>query len=197
MTKTSLRIYMKNARNNLSDTQQKEQSLAIQTKLFESNDYKKCEVIFTYVSFQSEVDTFTIIENALQIGKRVFVPRVSGPEIKFYEMHSIASLHRSKFGILEPDATYDNDLNANTLCTGGRKIMILPGLAFDFSGNRIGYGAGYYDRYLALHSKEGFLKIALAYDFQVVEQVYSQEHDIKADIIITPEQIVECNRHIL
>ena len=71
--------------------------------------------------------------------------------------------------------------------------MLLPGLAFDPEGNRIGYGAGYYDRYLAKYPKDYFLKIALAYDFQILKQIKGNEHDVKADMIITPNQIIKCS----
>jgi 5-formyltetrahydrofolate cyclo-ligase len=71
-------------------------------------------------------------------------------------------------------------------------LMLLPGLAFDLGGNRIGYGAGYYDRYLSKHQKDHFLKVALAYDFQVYDHLEADEFDIRADLILTPTRLISC-----
>ncbi|MDF2943696.1 MAG: hypothetical protein K0S01_2554 [Herbinix sp.] len=71
-------------------------------------------------------------------------------------------------------------------------LMLLPGLAFDPTGNRIGYGAGYYDRYLSTYPPDHFYKIALAYDFQIKEKIIASEYDVKADAILTPTRRIQC-----
>ena len=71
--------------------------------------------------------------------------------------------------------------------------MLLPGLAFDKYGNRIGYGAGYYDRYLGAYSINNWIKIALAYDFQIMDRLNVNEYDIRTDYIVTDKRVISCN----
>jgi 5-formyltetrahydrofolate cyclo-ligase len=190
---------MKGERNSLSKDDQIAFSKAIREKLFELEFYKKCNVLFTYVSFQSEVDTLTIINQALEDKKKVFAPRVEGNEVvckgshllknmDFYEIYSTKAFLQSNYGIWEPKKEEERRY------TGSQeiKLILLPGLAFDLSGNRIGYGAGYYDRYLNTHSNDNFLKIALAYDFQIVGPLKADAYDVRTDLILTPSRIIHC-----
>lgn len=196
MTKEQIRIDMKNERNAFSKEERSFQNSEIAKKLYEMDQYRKCTDLFTYVSFQSEVDTREIITDAFLGNKRVFAPRVEGRDMNFYEINDFYSLIPSKFGVPEPKPgkpyVSTNDINSNDKNDREIRLMLLPGLAFDPEGNRIGYGAGYYDRYLARFSKDYFLKIALAYDFQILKQVNGTEYDVKADMIITPNQIIKC-----
>lgn len=193
MTKNEIRILMKNKRELLSEGQRKDYNQKIRDRLFSLDHFKECPALFTYVSFGSEADTIAIIETAFRIGKRVYIPKVEGREMNFYEIHSLNSLTRSKFGILEPAGSdhpypeYEDLIN--------KKIMLLPGLAFDKAGNRIGYGAGYYDRYLGKYNEKDWLKIGLAYNFQVVENIPADDTDIRADYIITDEALIFCGKH--
>lgn len=198
MTKSEIRKSMKARRNELSETIRKEYDNDIRSKLIDLKDFRECDMLFTYVSFGSEVDTIAIIESAFKYNKKLFVPRVEankGLNMNFYEIHSIDGLIRSKFGILEPDVrTHDKYVSTekSTNPSDKRKLMLLPGLAFDKQGNRIGYGAGYYDRYL--EANDDFIKIALAYDFQVMEHFATNRYDISADYIITPETVYTCKK---
>lgn len=188
MSKNEIRTHMKNKRNLLSESQRNAYSGKIQKKLFSLSCFTECDILFTYVSFGSEADTSDIIKTALKLDKRVFVPKVEGKDMNFYEIHSLEGLIRNKFGILEPSgsgqAPYKNEK--------GRKIMLLPGLAFDRSGNRIGYGAGYYDRYLAGYPENEWLKIGLAFDFQITDDLPVTGMDIRTDYIITDRRLIIC-----
>lgn len=190
MTKNEIRTLMKEKRNNLSHGLRREYNKSIHDKLFALDYFKKCGILFTYVSFGSEVDTIAVIEKAFIMGKKVFVPKVEGKNMNFYEIRNLNGLLKSKFGILEPEGT-NPFMREKT--EKGLKLMILPGLAFDRTGNRIGYGAGYYDRYLRNYPEDEWVKIAIAYDFQIMENLPATEYDIKADYILTNGEIIICH----
>jgi 5-formyltetrahydrofolate cyclo-ligase len=212
MTKAETRSYMKNIRNSLSEEEQDAFSNSILKRLRNLEVYKSCRYLFSFVSMQSEVNTRKIIRQALRDEKLVFSPRVEGKTMDFYKIDSLETLITSKFGVLEPVRqenrryafTRDMKLSIASIGSGGRaghnlgsgdlqtKLMLLPGLAFDLSGNRIGYGAGYYDRYLSDHGEEDFIKIALAYDFQVSDRIASEAFDVRADMILTPTRLIRC-----
>lgn len=199
MTKEEIRRQMKVKRDSLSPEKQEKLNKKILDRLFQTEAYKKCEMIFSYMSFRSEVDTKEIIRLALLDGKKVYLPRVKKDTMDFYEIFHMNDLIISSYGIPEPQETQNlcyktsatEQLEDNTKF---QKLMLLPGLAFDLSGCRIGYGAGYYDRYLAANRASFFYKMALAYDIQVVDPIPSDKFDIKADAILTPTRLIDCNK---
>ena len=143
-------------------------------------DYKKRNLILTYVSTDIEVDTKSIIKNALESGKRTAVPRcIPGTrEIEFYIVTSFENdLSEGSFKILEPNIKKCEKLNdfENGLC-------IIPALSFDMNGYRLGYGKGYYDRFL---SKFKGLKIGLCYGGCVCEELPHGHFDERVDLLIT------------
>jgi 5-formyltetrahydrofolate cyclo-ligase len=194
MTKEQIRLAIKNERNALAAEDVKALSAAIQEKLFLSEAYRDCRSLFTYVSFQTEVDTRSIIYDAWSKGKTVYAPCVEDKSMDFYIIHTFDTLIRSKFGVSEPapEEKFRYQLEKDPQF-GERKLMLLPGLAFDIGGNRVGYGAGYYDRYQNKHITDQFVKVALAYDFQILDEIPAREYDRKADMIITPTRIINCN----
>ena len=122
-----------------------------------------------------------LIDYSLLNEKRVFLPRVNGSRMDFYEISDITELSPGAFGIYEPDIEgKEPDYSKNGL-------LIMPGVAFDSLGNRIGFGGGFYDKYLSEGGR--FLKIALAYDFQILENLPAEEHDEKTDIVVTENTI--------
>jgi 5,10-methenyltetrahydrofolate synthetase len=197
MTKDETRIHQKGLRDQLTEAEQKQASQLIREQLFKLDYYQNCKAVFTFVSFRSEVDTKEIINRAILDGKKVYVPKVEERWMEFYEIKSLDELTPKTLGILEPQG--DQSLRYQRTSTDNLQadnLMLLPGLAFDVFGNRIGYGAGYYDRYLSTQGETHFYKIALAYDFQVMEQVASDEYDIKADVIISPSRIINCDKQV-
>lgn len=203
MTKSEIRRQQKELRNGLSKEEQNRLNNQIQERLFSTKEYLNSKNLLTFVSLTGEVDTYNILTESFKRGKRVYVPRVEARKMEFYQITDLDHMVRSKFGILEPEGcevkrfSYDiNQYDASGLAydldNRYHNLMILPGLAFDRSGNRIGYGAGYYDKYLSSFPENTFYKIALAYEFQLMDIIPSEEYDRKADAIITPSEIHIC-----
>ncbi len=146
--------------------------------------YQRAERIFTYVSFGSEADTHTLILQALEKGKQIGVPKVSGGRMDFYRIMDMDCLIPGTYGILEPSGT-DAGHHASLLVpsAASQDILILPGIAFDRTGGRIGYGGGYYDRYLSQYPD--LFTIAFAYDAQIADHIPMQTHDRAADALLT------------
>lgn len=198
MTKSEIRSKMMEVRNELSDSQKSIYDNKLASMLYSAVSYKNCGSLFCFVSFKSETDTHEIIKHSLACGKKVYVPRVERHGMEFYQIHSLYGLIPSKFGVPEPMPDKKTQFNADDISVKEKEsdekyLMLLPGLAFDYKGNRIGYGAGYYDKYLHTHRNINFYKVALAYDFQIIDEIQAQEHDIKVDMIITPTRIILCN----
>lgn len=179
--KKRLREEMKRARKALTREEMFSKSSLIFEQLITIPEYKRAEKIYTYVSMNNEADTIMLIDYSLSIEKRVFVPKVRGSEMKFYEISDISELSPGYFGIFEPDI---NGKEPDYSKTG---LICMPGLAFDREYNRVGYGGGFYDRFLAGENK--FYKVALAYDFQLVEHITPAASDVKPDMIITEFEI--------
>ena len=180
MDKKELRTFIKSKREELALEDILDKSNVIAHRIFEHPKYKNANEIFTYVSFNGEVDTIQIIKRALEEDKRVAVPKVDGDSIDFYYIYSMDQLSPSKFGILEPNTKKKVD----TL----KGLMITPGVAFDVQGNRCGYGKGYYDKYFQRMGHDSIWKIALAYSFQIMPSIPSNEYDVPMNEIITEDQ---------
>lgn len=151
------------------------------------DSYKKARGIFIYIGFGSEINTKVIIEDALKKGKEVYVPKVKGKEMLLIKIDSLENLVTSSYGILEPIGD-NNNFDVDKL-----DLLVMPGVAFDNSGNRIGYGGGYYDRFLE-KNKTNAEKIVLAYEFQILNSINNEKHDVKVDKIITEERIINISR---
>ena len=152
--------------------------------------YQEADALLVYASYRSEVDTFELMKQALLEKKLVFVPRVEGRDMEFYRITDLSDLQEGYRGILEPKAgrSYPEYLLQTT-----HVLMCLPGAAFDRAHHRIGYGGGFYDRYLEkLGSSKDLGKIqlttaALAYQCQVWEQIPWESHDMTPDMILTEQ----------
>ena len=151
-------------------------------KLRNLNEWKDAKIINTYVSLKEEVDTRFIIYHALLEGKRVFCPITKGENLIFGEIFSFNDLIYGACGILEPKEPSNISIDEFDL-------IIVPGIAFDRSGYRIGYGKGYCDRFLK-DIKRG-IKIGLVFDDLLLDSLSVEEHDEKVDIIITEGKIIK------
>lgn len=164
----------------MNDELKEQWDTAILDKILKSEIYKNAEVIFTYVSFQGEVDTIKFIETALSQGKTLCVPKVLSKKegMEAHKITNLADLEKSSYGILEPQnqSQLINPLDID--------LLIMPGVAFDKHNGRIGYGGGFYDRFLKKIDPKAH-KIALAYDFQIFNQIPMDEFDERVDFIIT------------
>ncbi len=179
--KNLIRKQMKQLRADMTRTERFEKSMQIFEKLITVPEFKRADRIYTYVSMDNEIDTIMLIDYSLSLEKRVFVPRVSGRDMEFYEISDISELSPGYMGIYEPDI---NGREPDYSRTG---FMCMPGLAFDKSHNRIGYGGGFYDRYLSVENK--LYKAALAYEAQLLESIPAQDGDVRPDMIVTEENI--------
>jgi len=180
-SKEELRKQISEKRKTLSDEFIAINSKEIARKLFSMDEYKDAETIYIYMDFKSEVSTKEIIEDALLKGKRVAIPKVVNDEIEFYYINSINDVSIGNFGIREP---ISSNLAQNEL-----PLIIIPGVAFDKNRHRIGYGRGFYDKYLA--KNKVVAKIALAFEFQLMEEIPFDDYDEILDIIITEKSIVQ------
>ena len=131
-------------------------------------------MVLIYVSLEDEVDTMGLIKYSLNIGKRVAVPKCENGLISFCYILSLDELEKGSYGILEP-------IGNNIVNSFKNSICIVPGVCFDKEGNRIGYGGGYYDRFLS--SYKG-IKIGLTYKESIVDKIDKDEYDIKMDKVI-------------
>lgn len=181
--KSEMRRSFLEARDELAPEVRETQDKQIAENLLAFLSEREVSSLLIYVSFRSEVDTLGIIERALAEGMRVAAPRCSSEAgvMHFYEIEKTTDLESGKFGILEP---------AKILCdefTGDESsICVVPGAAFDRKGYRIGYGAGYYDRYLENFSGK---TVGLAYDCQLSDIPLPHEKFDKAlDFLITSER---------
>lgn len=160
-------------------------SAAIQNKLFSLPEYKAAESIFVYVSFGTEIDTKAIIENCFNSEKKVYAPKcIRGThKMKALRLHSFSELCEGAYKIPEPPESSDE------FTAYKPSLIICPGLAFTVKGERLGYGGGYYDRFLTAFSKKAPIA-ALCYEEQITDVSFSEKTDIKMDIIITQERII-------
>jgi len=165
----------------------KECDYSICEKLCSLELYKKSEIVLIYVSLDDEVETDEIIKCALSNGKKVAVPfcRNNMGNMDFYLIDSLCDLKIGSFNIREPDIN-----SCRKLCFFENSVIVVPGLCFDKSGNRLGFGKGYYDRFLAKHN---FTTIGLCYDEQLVECVPTDKYDRKVDYIITQSTVIKCD----
>lgn len=154
--------------------------------LINNEFYNNAKSIFIFVSYGSEVDTVRIIEHSLKEGKEVYVPKTfkDVKEMKAIKIINLTDMVKDNMGILEPvDISKDKIGEAFDL-------IIMPGVAFDKFGNRIGYGAGYYDKFLSNYKKDTE-KIALAYDIQLLDKIKTEDHDIKVNYILTEKSLIK------
>lgn len=180
MDKSIIRAEIKEQKRNLSKEQILELSHSCIQKLNELECMEKYDVICPYVSYNQEVFTWDLIKQLLMDNKKIAVPKVIDDEMEFYYIHQFSDLAPGAYGILEPDTRQVmNEKNA---------LIIMPGLAFDEKKNRIGYGGGFYDKYLERHP--GLFKVALAYDFQIHKKLETEQFDIRPDIIVTDKRVI-------
>lgn len=190
--KKDLRKIILEKRNALSRQEQQEKSLCIIRQILQWNIYKEAANVLCYVSYQSEVQTQELIRHALTQEKKIFCPKVLGRDaMEFYRIMDMAELEPGCHGILEPQENRTGFFFLQKQQKGEKTIMLLPGVVFDKNCNRIGYGGGYYDRYLEQCCnliQEGKLHTAaLAYKVQIVEAMITQEHDVGVEVIVTEE----------
>lgn len=178
MDKKGIRKIVKLKKSELSSEDVLVYSHKVCQKFLEQDFYKTATAVYPYLAYNTEILTNEIIERAWQDGKKVAVPKVLDDGImEFYYIDSFDSISEGYCGIPEP--------SGGRVAKDEKVLILMPGLAFDKNHNRIGYGGGFYDRYLERYADTDFTKISFAYDFQIFEELEVEGHDQKIDAVIT------------
>lgn len=187
VTKRDIRQIMARLRGEMSLEEIEEKSACIAKHLFSLDCVKNAQTVMVYANMPGEVKTEGIIQNLLDSGKNVVVP-VCIPQtcsLVASEILGFDELAPGHYGILEPKKEYLRPINPAVL-----EVILIPGLAFDIYGNRIGHGKGYYDRFL-INAPSFATKIGVAFDFQIMQSVPVCHFDVPMDLIVT-ESGVKC-----
>lgn len=176
-SKADIRREVLNRRKLLGEAERTKASLVLTARILGHQWYDLSEVLLGFMPYKSEIDTTKILLDALKKGKEVYLPKVTGDEMSFFRIFSLEELEEGYQGILEPNGKSGcfvyNEVSAQ------KTFMIMPGVAFDSKRNRIGYGKGYYDRYLQGKKALQLRTIAVGYQCQMVGEIPAQETDIK------------------
>ena len=181
MEKKEIRKTILKKRRALDENEVKYLSDMICEKLKSSDIFADAEDLCLYMPINNEVDVPAIAEEARRQGKRLWLPRVDGETMDFFRYDEDTVLVTGSYDIMEPDSDEMLEPDENTL-------IIMPGAVFSESRDRIGYGGGYYDRYLEKYPQ--CITAAVCYDFQILESIPSEEHDRKPDAIVSEKRII-------
>lgn len=185
ISKTALREQLKYQRDELSKKDCRERSALILENLVTLPDFFRADVVHTYISSKkNEVDTHELIRMLLKQKKRVVAPisDKATKQMKHSELLSLSELVGGTYGVLEPRMYRPVPLSE-------LQVIIVPALAVDKKGNRLGFGAGFYDRFLY---DVRIPIIALVYDFQIVKEVPQEPTDVPVSFIVTENEIIHC-----
>lgn len=175
MNKQELRQAIRARKRAMTEEDILRRSKILAEKFARSNAYRAAKTIYGYLPYNQEVRTVPMLRRALEEGKRVAVPKVYGDDMKFIYLDDLSQVAKGYAGIPEPvaDGPVAQDETA---------LVLMPGLAFDRAGHRIGYGGGFYDKFLAREPHHP--TVALCYDFQVMDRLETEEFDIPVDLVI-------------
>lgn len=179
--KMAIRQELRERRKALTETSYAEKSKIIREKLESLEAFREATKILVYLSNEEEVDTKELVKDCVRTGRRVYAPKVEGDSLIICPVQDWQELKPGAFGILEPCQTIDAEHPAEM------DLILVPGIGFDHHGHRLGYGRGFYDR--LLKDSKG-LKVGLAFDEQLVEELPIEAHDIALDLIITDSGII-------
>lgn len=181
-TKTAIRQKILKIRKSMSRTEILEASTKITDKILEMSVYESVADICCYMPVNNEVELDRLITRAFCDNKRVYLPRVTGDEMDFFRFYDGMPLIKGRYNIPEPDS---NEI----LVPGRNTLIIMPGAVFSKEMDRIGYGGGYYDKYLFTHPEAHTLGIC--YDFQILDNIPRDDYDIRPQIIVSPSYTLE------
>ena len=175
MDKQTLRRQIRELKRAMTEEQIVSASCRLGEKFAASELYKKASTIYGYLPYNQEVRTVPMLQRALDEGKRVAVPKCYGDEMRFIYLDNLSQVESGYCGIPEPiaDGPVADDPTA---------LVLMPGLAFTERGERMGYGGGFYDKYLAAEPNHPTL--ALCYDFQMVDFIPTEAYDIPVDGVL-------------
>ena len=181
MDKKEIRKQIRNRKSGLMTLEICRVSRPIIDNVISMPEFMEAEAIYTYLEYNQEIITHPIVSKAWEMGKRVAVPKIISKVMEFCYIESFDDVFPGYMGILEPiDEVIANEKKA---------FVIMPGLAYDRNMNRIGYGGRFYDRYFADHKDNDYYKVALCYDFQIIDHIETEPHDVPVDAIVTAGKV--------
>ena len=175
MNKTELRKMIREKKRAMTETQIRTASEKLCRMFAETEQYRKATTVYGYLSYNQEVRTLPLLEKALADGKRVAVPKVYGDQMRFIYITDLTLVEKGYAGIPEPVAD-------EPIADDPTALVLMPGLAFDPRGHRIGYGGGFYDKFLA--AEPNHPTVALCYDFQMLPELKTDDYDIPVDVVL-------------
>lgn len=186
--KDRLRKSIEKKRNTLSTSEVLEKSSRIKKRIFEMDLFRDAQTILFYVSYGNEVYTHDMIKESISLGKTVVVPKsvTKNNALILSRLTDWNNLEVGAYNILEPKQESIEQVDVESI-----DLIIVPGVVFDESGNRIGHGKGYYDR--LLNDSQNIPNIGLAFELQMIDNIESEKHDEKIDVIITEDRIMKCD----
>lgn len=186
MDKNTIRKLMSDKRKLMTSEEIKERSFSIFLNLKKLEVFENAGQLLCYINIKNEVMTNDILRYFWTQNKKTAAPKVLGNKMDFYYFSNESELLKGYFDIPEPaDVTDDNRLVIDK-----EDVIIIPGLAFDIKGGRVGYGKGFYDKYMT--KNKNLTKIAIAYDFQISENIIeTSEYDVKPDYIVTDKRVIK------
>ncbi len=175
MDKKALRREIREKKRAMSPEEIEERSARLGELFVQTEAYRNAKTVYGYLPYNQEVRTVPILERAIRDGKRVAVPKVYGDTMRFLYLDDLTQVEKSDMGIPEPiaDEPVADDKTA---------LVLMPGVAFDEAGHRIGYGGGYYDKFLA--AEPNHPTVALCYDFQIFAHLDTEEFDIPVNLVL-------------
>lgn len=186
LKKRRIRSYINDIKLELDDTTHINNSKAVAEKVINLPEYQAATTVFIFCSINKEIDTKWIVRDAFAKNKVVAFPKVDDNELIFHEVNTMDELSDGLFGVKEPSI-----FSPVRLYQPG-DLIIVPGVAFDISLNRIGYGGGYYDKFF--HKNPDAIKVAIAHDFQILDTLEMDDFDVKVDKLITEKRIIEAEK---
>lgn len=175
MDKTELRREIRARKRAMTEEEIETRSAKLAQLFFASEAYQNAKTIYGYLPYNQEVRTVPMLAQALKDGKKVAVPKVYGEEMKFLYLDDLNAVAKGYAGIPEPIAD-------EPVAQDETALVLMPGLAFDPQGHRIGYGGGFYDKFLAAEPHHPTL--ALCYEFQMLPKLDVEDHDIPVDTVL-------------
>ena len=175
MDKKELRRAIRERKRAMTEEEIASRSARLGELFAQSEAYRNAATIYGYLPYNQEVRTVPMLEQAIRDGKKVAVPKVYGDIMKFIYLEDLSQVEKGYAGIPEPiaDEPVAHDETA---------LVLMPGLAFDPQGHRIGYGGGFYDKFLSREPNHP--TVALCYDFQVLPELETEEFDIPVDTVL-------------
>ena len=175
MDKTQLRKQIREKKRAMTPAEIEQASAKLAELFYASEQYRQAKTVYGYLPYNQEVRTVPMLEKALADGKKVAVPKVYGDEMKFIYLNDLSKVEKGYSGIPEPIAD-------DPVADDPTALVLMPGLAFDREGHRIGYGGGFYDKFLSVEPNHPTL--ALCYEFQVLPHLETEEFDIPVDCVL-------------